>query len=58
MIKNLSYDQWSGVVRHVLTIVGTILVSKGVFDDSNWTIISGSVLSIFALIWSIRTKSK
>lgn len=58
MIKNLSYDQWAGVVRHALTIIGTVLVSKGTFDESNWAIISGSALSLFALIWSIRTKSK
>jgi len=56
-MKSLSYEQWVGLVRHGLTIVGTILVAKGTIDESNWTIITGSVLGMLSMIWSVRSKS-
>jgi len=52
----LTLDQTLGIVRHVLTGLGTILVYKGVIDVDNMETVIGSVLTIVSVIWSIKSK--
>lgn len=52
----LTLDQTLGIVRHVLTGLGTILVYKGVIDADNMETVIGSVLTIVSVIWSIKSK--
>lgn len=52
----LTLDQTLGIVRHVLTGLGTLLVYKGVLDVDNMEMIIGSVLAIVSVVWSIKSK--
>lgn len=52
----LTLDQTLGLVRHVLTGLGTILTYKGVLDVDNMEIIIGSVLAVVSVLWSIKSK--
>ena len=52
----LTLDQTLGIVRHVLTGLGTLLVYKGVLSVDNMELIVGSVLTIVSVIWSIKSK--
>ena len=50
----MTLEQVFGVARHVLTIVGVILIMTGSsVEDSQWQMLSGAVLSLGALVWSI-----
>lgn len=48
-------DQWGGLVRAVLTAVGTILAGNGWVTDGTWQMVSGVVLALFAAGWSWYT---
>ena len=54
----LTKDQLMGIVRHVITFVGGILVTKGLFDDSILTEIIGGTVALSGAIWSIVSKNK
>lgn len=57
-MKKLTLEQLFGLIRHILTIVGTILVITGTqIDDSMWQIVTGSVLGLAATLWSIFSKT-
>lgn len=58
-MKNLTMnqEQLMGLIRHSLNILGTILVVKGVIDEANWVVITGSITGIVAIIWSMLAKS-
>lgn len=45
-----------GLLRHLLTFGGGFLVSDGVIDAEQADIITGSVLSLGGVIWSIFDK--
>lgn len=49
-------EQILGIARHALTFIGGILVTKGLFDASAWAEISGSVITLAGLIWSVIDK--
>lgn len=54
----LTKDQLMGIVRHVITFVGGILVTKGLIDDSILTEIIGGTVALSGAIWSIVSKNK
>lgn len=45
-----------GVVRHVLTFVGGVLVANGFFDDQIAQEIIGAVMTLTGAIWSVIAK--
>jgi hypothetical protein len=47
-----------GVVRHVLTFVGGIVVMKGFASDSTVQEIIGTALTLVGSIWSVVSKQK
>lgn len=49
---------WSGIIRHVLTFVGGILVSLGWADEATATAFIGAVITVVGGVWSIMTKRK
>jgi hypothetical protein len=53
--KNMN-DQFSGVVRHVLTIAAGVLIQRGVLDESSAEAIVGGVIAIIGVAWSWRSK--
>lgn len=49
-------DQFSGVVRHILTIGAGVLIQRGYLDESSAEAIIGGVLAIVGVVWSWRAK--
>lgn len=47
-----------GIVRHVITGLGSIAVAKGVIDDSMLTTGVAAVITLVGLVWSVIAKKK
>ncbi len=54
----LTQEQVLGIVRHILTFGGGILVTKGLLDEGMVSEISGAVITLIGAIWSIVEKNK
>jgi hypothetical protein len=54
----LTQTQVLGIVRHILTFGGGILVAKGLLDEGMVAEISGAVITLIGTIWSIVEKNK
>jgi len=52
----MTLEQLLGVVRHFLTGLGTILIAYGIFDSMTLEILTGSIISIVSIIWSVQSK--
>jgi hypothetical protein len=46
------------IVRHTLTFVGGIYITKGLIDEGMATELSGAAMTLVGGIWSIVDKSK
>ena len=51
-------EELLGIVRHVLTFVGGIIVTNGLVDQSAMAELSGAVLTIVGIVWSVMNKRK
>lgn len=51
-------EQSLGVIRHVLTFVGGILVTKGLIDESLSQELLGGFMTVIGGVWSIVSKHK
>lgn len=47
----------SGVIRHILTFVGGVLVTMGYLDSGMMNELTGAVMTIMGIAWSIKEKS-
>ena len=54
----MTQEQVLGIVRHILTFAGGLLLMKGFIDESQQTEIIGGVASLVGTIWSIVVKKK
>jgi len=54
----MTQEQVTGIVRHVLSAAGGILIAKGLISDVMWVELSGAGMALFAAIWSIAAKKK
>ena len=54
----MNLEQTLGIVRHTLTFVGGLLVTKGYIDETMVEAISGGVMGLIGLIWSVIIKNK
>jgi hypothetical protein len=54
----LTQEQVLGIIRHILTFGGGILVTKGLLDEGMVAEISGAVITLIGAVWSIIEKSK
>ena len=52
----LTKEQVLGIIRHTLTFVGGILITKGLVDETTVTEIIGGVITLTGAIWSIVAK--
>lgn len=52
----MNKDQVLGIIRHVLTAVGSILVIKGYTDEVTTTTAIGAIITSVGAIWSIVDK--
>lgn len=49
----MSQEQVLGMIRHILTTVGGIIVAKGVTDEGTMTAIVGGLVAVAGVVWSI-----
>ena len=54
----MNQDQYSGILRHILTVAAGIAVSQGYMDDSTATTIVAGIVAALTVFWSIRSKGK
>jgi hypothetical protein len=54
----MTKEQVFGIIRHVITFVGGILVVKGFLDDVMVQEVLGGVLGLVGTVWSIVEKKK
>ena len=47
-----------GIIRHTLTFVGGIFITKGIIDASSAQELSGAVITLIGGIWSVIQKQK
>jgi hypothetical protein len=52
----ISKEELLGIVRHGLTFIGGVIIAGGLLDSSLWTEISGGVLTLAGVVWSILNK--
>jgi hypothetical protein len=52
----MSKEQIFGIIRHVFTSVGGIVVAQGYISDNMFAELSGAVLTLIGVIWSIVSK--
>jgi hypothetical protein len=52
----MNKEQIQGIVRHVLTFVGGILVFQGVVEESLLNEVIGAAVTLAGAIWSIFAK--
>jgi hypothetical protein len=45
-----------GILRHALTFVGGLIVTKGLIDESLFLELSGALLTIVGGVWSVLSK--
>lgn len=54
----MSKEQVLGVVRHGLTFVGGLLVTKGLMDVDMVQEVMGAVITLVGAVWSVIVKKK
>jgi uncharacterized membrane protein YuzA (DUF378 family) len=54
----LNKEKILGLVRHTLTFVGAIYISKGIVDETLVTELIGGAITLTSAIWSIVSKNK
>lgn len=47
-----------GIVRHILTAAGGVLVTKGVIDDVGLTQAVGGLIALLGVAWSMYDKKQ
>jgi hypothetical protein len=55
-MKNLTKEQFLGIVRHSLTFLGGILLTQGIIDATLLMEVSGAIVTLAGAIWSIVSK--
>lgn len=56
IVTAMTKEQKLGIVRHVLTFVGGILLAKGLVDESLLTDMVASIMVLVGGFWSILDK--
>jgi hypothetical protein len=51
-------EQVIGIVRHILTFVGGVIVAKGLTTDAAMVELTGAAMTAIGIIWSIVSKTK
>ena len=54
----ISKEQLLGIVRHSLTFIGGIFITKGLIDESILNEVMGGAIALTGAIWSIVVKNK
>jgi len=51
-------EQSLGLIRHILTFVGGIIITKGLIDESLFQEILGGLMTVIGGVWSVWSKKK
>lgn len=54
----LTKEQIMGIVRHVLTFVGGVVITKGLVSEELTMEITGGLMTLVGALWSIISKNK
>jgi flagellar motor component MotA len=54
----MNKEQIFGIIRHLLTSVGGVIITNGYMSDGMLTEITGSIIAIVGVIWSVLSKKK
>jgi len=54
----MNQDQIFGIIRHVLTTLGGVAVTKGWIDEESTLELTGLVMSAVGFVWSFWIKKK
>ena len=54
----MTTEQILGIVRHILTALGGVLVTKGVVDEGTMTTAVGAIATLVGVVWSFLAKKK
>jgi hypothetical protein len=54
----MNQDQIFGIIRHVLTTLGGVAVTKGWIDEESILELTGLVMSAVGFVWSFWIKKK
>jgi hypothetical protein len=54
----MNKEQVLGTIRHTLTFIGGILVTKGYVDETTIEAITGGIITLVGLVWSTIIKNK
>lgn len=57
-IMKFSKEQLLGIVRHSLTFIGGIFITKGLIDEGILNELMGGAIALTGAIWSIVVKNK
>lgn len=52
----MNQEQVLGLVRHALTFIGGLLITKGFVDEGIWSELSGAVMTLIGGVWSVLSK--
>jgi hypothetical protein len=56
IVTAMNKDQKLGLIRHLLTFMGGILLAKGLVDESLLTDMVASIMVLVGGVWSILEK--
>lgn len=54
----MNKDVILGILRHILTFVGGIVIAKGYMDDATFVELSGAIVALVGALWSVFSKKK
>jgi hypothetical protein len=52
----MTQEQTLGFIRHFLTLIGGVFVTKGVIEETVMLEVVGAIVTLGAFIWSFRAK--
>ncbi len=52
----MNKEQVLGLLRHILTFAGGIVIAKGLVEESLYTELVGGVVALVGTVWSIVSK--
>lgn len=54
----MTKEQFFGVIRHTMTALGGILIAKGLIAEGAWIELSGAIITLTGVIWSVASKKQ
>jgi hypothetical protein len=52
----MNKEQVLGLLRHILTFAGGVVIAKGLVEESLYTELVGGVVTLVGTVWSIVSK--